>query len=232
MERMLVVVFDSETKAYDGAEALVQLDADRRITLFAYAVLAKHADGTASVKLGNHTPPVGTLLGTSLGALIGILGGPAGVAFGTAAGLALGAAADLGNARVGDDFVKDVERALSPNTIALAAEIEEELTTPVDTRMEAIGGTVFRRALSKVTETAYEEQLAAMEADLAQLKEEAAKASADRLSKFQERIQQLESKIQALLQEVKDRRQGAERQAEAKAKILKSKVETARANLS
>src|SRR6266853_633239 len=50
MDRMLVVVFDNETKAYEGRKALLQLDSEGSITVYAYAVLAKHADGTATVK--------------------------------------------------------------------------------------------------------------------------------------------------------------------------------------
>ncbi len=47
MDRMLVVVFDNESKAYDGKKALLQLDGEGSISVYAYAVLAKHADGTA-----------------------------------------------------------------------------------------------------------------------------------------------------------------------------------------
>ena len=39
----------------------------------------------------------------------------------------------------------------------------------VDRRMEAIGGTVFRRALSAVSDTVDAEEIAAMKADLAQV---------------------------------------------------------------
>jgi hypothetical protein len=40
------------------------------------------------------------------------------------------------------------------------AEIDEDWTTPVDTRMEAIGGSVFRRTLSDVKQTIHEENVA------------------------------------------------------------------------
>ena len=58
-------------------------------------------------------------------------------------------------------------------------------TTPVDTRMEAIGGTVFRRVLSDVKHTIHDENGAAMKADMAQMKAEQAKAHADRKAKLQ-----------------------------------------------
>ena len=53
MDRMLVVVFDNETKAYEGKKALTQLDNEGSISVYGYAVVAKNADGTASIKQGD-----------------------------------------------------------------------------------------------------------------------------------------------------------------------------------
>jgi uncharacterized membrane protein len=219
VDRMLVVVFDNETKAYEGKKALLQLDGEGSLSVYAYAVLAKRADGTATVKQGDDSGPVGTLLGTSFGSLIGLLGGPVGLAIGAVSGLAVGGAADLNNARIGEDFIDDVTKTLLPNRVAVVAEIDEDWTTPVDTRMEAIGGSVFRRTLSDVKQTIHEENVAAMNADLAQMKAEHAKAHADRKAKLQEKINQLDSKIQAQLQKAKDRRETLEREAQAKVQV-------------
>src|SRR5260370_28654006 len=137
MDRMLVVVFDSESKAYEGKQALLELDAEGSISVYAYSVLAKSADGTATIKQGDDTGPLGTLLGTSLGSLIGLLGGPAGLAVGAAAGMLGGATAALDNARIGSDFIDDVYKTLLLNRGGLVSEMEEEWATPRDTRMQA-----------------------------------------------------------------------------------------------
>ena len=229
---MLVVVLDNETKAYDGKKALLQLDGERSIGVYAYAVLSKNADGTTSVKQGDDAGPIGSLLGTAFGSLIGLLGGPLGLAIGATAGLAAGAAVDLNNVRIGEDFIEDITKVLLPNKAAVVAEIEEDWTTPVDTRMEAIGGVVFRRALSDVKHTIHEENVNAMKADLAQMKAEYAKAQADRKAKLHEKINQLDSKIQMQLQKAKDRREAAERQARAKVQVLEAKAAAARAKAS
>jgi uncharacterized membrane protein len=232
MDRMLVVVFDDEAKAYEGKEALLQLDKEGSISVYGYSVLSKNADGTASVKSGSDAGPLGTLLGTGLGSLIGLLGGPAGVAIGATAGFGAGSAADIDNARIGDDFITDVSKELLPGKVAVVAEIEEDWTTPVDLRMEAIGGTVIRRALSEARKTSNEEEMNAMKADLAQLKVEHAKAHADRKAKLQDKINQLDSKIQTQLQKAKDHRESAERQAKAKVKVLSAKAAAAEAKAS
>jgi uncharacterized membrane protein len=224
MDRMLVVIFDNEAKAYEGEKALLQLDAEGSVSIYAYAVVAKNADGTITVKQKQSTGPVGTVVGTALGALIGLLGGPAGAAIGAASGLAIGGTLDLNNARVGKDFIEDVDKQLTPNKVAVVAEIKEDWTTPVDTRMEGIGGIVLRRALSDVKHTIHEENINAMKADLAQMKAERAKAHADReKARLQEKINQLDSKIKAEEQKAKDQREAADREEQAKIQMLKTK---------
>ena len=224
MDRMLVVVFDSESKAYEGKKTLAQLENEGSIAVYAYAVIGKNPDGTTTLKQGDEPGPLGTLVGTSVGSLIGLLGGPVGVAIGASAGLLAGGMDDLNNARVGADFVDDARQALQPNKFAVVAEIQEDWTTPVDTRMEAIGGKVYRRALSEVKQTIHDEDVAAMKADVAQLKAEQAKAHADRKAKLQEKIKQLESKMQAQAEKFTQQRQAAERQAKAKVETLKAKA--------
>jgi len=231
MDRMLVVVFDNETKAYQGKQALQQLDAEGSISVYGYAVIAKNSDGRATVKQqGDDVGPISTLLGTSFGSLIGLLAGPAGMALGAAAGMAAGSSVDLDNLRIGSDFVDDVQKALSPKKVALVAEIEEDWITPVDTRMEAAGGTVYRRAISEVQDKVNEEDVAAMKADLAQLKAEHAKAQADRKAKLQAKINELDSKIEGQLQKAKDRRNEAQRKAQERVTVLKEKAAALKAS--
>jgi hypothetical protein len=95
--------------------------------------------------------------------------------------------------------------------------------------VEAVGGTVFRRALSDVEDTVDDEDIAAIKADLAQMKAEHAQARDDRKSKIQEKIDQLGSKLQALFQKAKDQRQAAERDAQLKLDALKAKAKAAAA---
>ncbi len=224
MDRMLVVVFDTENKACEGEKALLQLDREGSITVYAHAVLAKKADGTAVVLNSNDSGPIGTLMGTTWGAFIGLLGGPVGIALGAGAGLLAGSMVDLGELRLGADFLEDVNKLLLPNRVAVVAEIDEDLTAPVDTRMEAIGGTVVRRALSEVEKKIHDEHVAAMKADLAQMKAEHAKAHADRKAKIQAKINQLETRLQAQLQKSKEKREALEREEKAKVEALEAKA--------
>ncbi|HVP58949.1 MAG TPA: DUF1269 domain-containing protein [Myxococcaceae bacterium] len=228
MNRMLVVVFDDEKRAYEGKNALRELDAEGSVFVYASAVVTKGADGTVAVKQ-EEPGPVGSLLGTGLGALIGLLGGPTGAAIGAASGFTVGMAGDIDQTRVGADFIDDVRKALPPGKAAVLAEVDEDWTAPVDTRMEKLGGIVFRRALSEVRDVANDEDTAAIKADIAESKAEHAQASAERKAKLLDRINKLDSKLQARLEKANERREAAKRAAQAKAARLSAKAAVARA---
>ena len=228
MERILIVIFDNETKAYEGASALRQLEEQGSITVYAGAVVGKNADGAVSVKQVDDFGPVGTLLGTSVGGLVGLLGGPVGVAVGAASGLTVGAFSDLADARVGDDFVEEAARSLTPNKVEVIAEIDEEWTAPVDTRMEALGGLVIRRALSDVREQMRKERIAAMQADLAQMESEIATANGERKAKLRARIDRLQTTIDEQQKKAQTWFEAFQARRKAKSEVFKKNVASAR----
>jgi uncharacterized membrane protein len=232
MDRMLVVVFNDETKAYQGKSALMQIQDQGNINVYGYAVVAENADGSASIKQADNSGPLGSLFGMSFGALVGALFGPAGFLLGSAAGLGSGAAVDFTNLGVGQDYLDDVAKTLKPGKVALIAEVDEEWTTPVDSSMEALGGVVLRRTLSDVQRQVREENIAAMKADVAQLRAEHAQAQADRKVKLQDKINQLESRIQGQVQKLQERAAIGERKAQARAKLMEAKATIAQAKAS
>ena len=60
MEKMLVVVFENEAKAYEAARSLNQLDTEGSITIHAESVIKKNVDGTVSVLRTDGDFPVRT----------------------------------------------------------------------------------------------------------------------------------------------------------------------------
>src|SRR5271166_2896711 len=121
MERMLVVIFDDESKAYEGSRALKQLDAEGSITIHAESVIKKNADGTVTVKQSEDDFPIRSVGGTAIGSLIGLLEGPIGLGIGAAAGLAAGILGDLHVAGVNAEFLDDVGSALTSGKCAVVA---------------------------------------------------------------------------------------------------------------
>lgn len=230
MERILMVVFENDAKAYEGARALGQLDAEGSIALHDAAVIFKSPDGTVSVKQDFDWGPVGTVTGTAAGGLIGLLGGPAGAAVGAAAGALAGAAVDVGQVGVGSEFVEEAGRALAPSRYALVADVTEEWTTPVDTRMEQFGGVVFRRAKADMIDAQLEADLAAQKAEVAGFKAELAQARAERKAKIQAKLDENSAKLRAFRERIKARAEAQRREGEAKVTALKEKAAVAKAD--
>jgi uncharacterized membrane protein len=222
MERMLAVIFDSEHKAYDGSDALDDLDEISAIAVYDSVVVAKNDQGRITITKTHDPMPEGTMGATAVGTLIGLLGGPVGLAAGAVGGFVIGAATDFARARVGRDFVHDVEGALRPGKAALVAEINEESTDGVDARMEALGGVVFRRAQADAADTSYEQHVAALEADLAQTKAEHAASRATRRAKLQARIDSINKKLGHAIERVTTKHDATHREALAEVDEMKA----------
>jgi len=217
MERMVVVVFDNELKAYDGSRVLKELDAENSISIHAKAVIMKNADGKVEIKDEGDEFPIRTVSGTAIGALVGLLGGPIGLGIGAVAGTFTGLILDMNRAGINAEFLDDVSNKLTPGKWAVIADISEDWETPLDTRMAALGGNVFRTTRQKVVTEQDAKDVAAMKADIAHLKAEQAKSKADQKVKIQAKIDKLNTKVHTKLEQAKQRSE--RRQAEVKAKI-------------
>ena len=228
MDRMLVVVFENELKAYDGSRALKALDSEGSISVHAEAVIKKNTDGTITIKQQGDEFPIRTFGGTTIGALIGLLGGPVGLAVGAMVGTFAGGAWDINRAGVNADFLNEVSTKLTPDKWAIVSEISEDWVTPVDTQMETLGGTVFRTARRTVEHEQYAKDVAAIKADIAQLKTEQAKSRADQKIKLQKKSDNLNKKLHAKLEQAKETSEQQEKEAKAKVDALEKKAAKAK----
>ncbi len=225
MNKMLAVIFGSEKAAYEGVRALSALDSEGSIDVNALAVIKKNADGTVSRERVDDEFPAWTLGGTALGSLIGVLGGPVGLAVGMGAGALAGLFGDLYAYGVDADFLSDVSTALTAGKYAVVADVDEDWVTPVDTRMEALGGVVFRTIKSAAEKEQRARETAARRAELDQLKAEHAKARTDQKAKLQAQIDQLRARMQKRLEQDQTQSKQAEEALQAKVQALQKKAD-------
>jgi uncharacterized membrane protein len=145
MHRIVVIVFDSETKAAEAGNKLLQLDSEGSIGSYGYAVVAKKADGTVVLRQVN----LHGTLSPFAHSLLGSLCDSACPAARSAASHA-DSAAISNRAKTGKDFIREMTQVLLPNRVAIVTEVEEEWTPVLDRCMESIGGVVFRWMVSEV----------------------------------------------------------------------------------
>jgi uncharacterized membrane protein len=242
MSKMMVVVFDDEAKAYEGSRALMDLHREGSITAYAGAVISRDSDGKVRVKEDADEGPIGTALGMMTGAMIGILAGAAaapvgaaagaavveGMALGAATGTVLGATADLINLGVGTEFLDDVATQLAPGKTAVVAEVEEYWQTPVDTRMEGLGGTVHRRYRADVEDEQIERDIEATRTELQDLKEELEETNEENKAKVQAKIDAAKARLEADGDKAKAKVEALKERGDAKVKAVEAQIATAR----
>jgi uncharacterized membrane protein len=228
MDKMLVAVFPTEGAAYQGSKALSDLDQEGSIVLYATAVIAKDVGGKVTVKQEADQGPLGTTVGLLTGTLVGLIGGPVGAAAGGYVGMAGGGMFDLTRAGVAADYVDEVAKSLKPGKVAVVAEIDEEWVTPVDTRMEALGGEVLRRARSEVVDAQIASEQAAMKEEIAELKAEATKATGEAKAKLQKRIDAANVRLNGLQSRAKANHDADRQHMEAKLHVLQDRAEKAK----
>ena len=235
MDRMVVITFDDEKTAYEATKALKAIHDEGDIALYAAAVVAKDAEGKVSVKEAADQGPLGTAVGMLSGTLVGLLGaaagaGPAGpvIALGMGTGTIIGAMADLTDLGIDADFLDEVNAQLAPGKVAVVAECYETWMTPIDTEMEKLGGTVFRRYRSDYVDELIQRDIDQTKADYQALKEELDQASEDRKAKIQAKMDASKAKLEASVQKAKDRSDALKHEAEAKIKTLDGQIHKAK----
>jgi hypothetical protein len=117
---------------------------------------------------------------------------------------------------------------LLPGKAAVITEPDEEWQTPIDTKMEALGGHVFRRNWIAVEDAYYERQIAADREELAALEAELKKASAERKARLEARIEDTRHKLREKQDQLKTRIESTKREGDAKIKSLQQQLTTAR----
>jgi uncharacterized membrane protein len=204
MNKVIYVGFDTEAKAYEGARALRAMHREGTLSLYNDAVVVKEPDGTVAVRQQPDAEPIATVGGMLTGGLIGLLGGPIGAAMGMGTGTLIGAAFDISREGIDHDFVEDVAAHLvAPGKAAVIAEIEESWQVPLDTRMEALGGTVIRKTPAEIEDAYFEREIQATQRDLTTLQaEKLAEVTAKETKKGAERAAKLQAKIDAAKRKV------------------------------
>ena len=169
MRNYIAVVFNDTGKAYEGLHALWQLDHAEDITVHGASVVHRDNLGEFHVDTKETHPALATAVGVGVGALLGALAGPAGAAAGAGAGAAVGAGAGIGAAAGGlAGLAADAGRAdtraqaagetrfvLGDGQSAVIADVSEDWTSTIDTRMKSLGGVVYRRAKSDLEDDSW-----------------------------------------------------------------------------
>lgn len=79
----------------------------------------------------------------------------------------------------------------------MVAEVWEEWVTPLDSRMEAIGGIVLRQAREGIVDSQIERDIASLKAEIANFEAECARADKETKAKLQAKINNAQDRLKA-----------------------------------
>jgi uncharacterized membrane protein len=228
MHKILISVFDDQTAAFEGVTALKELHGNGDITLYASTVVAKNENGTLAALQSSDSGPVGTLVGLVGGGLIGLLGGPVGAAAGAYVGGFGGAMVDLLHAGLSSDFVNEVAEEVTPGKVFLVADVDETWVTPIDTRLEALGGRTFRRYPGDIVDDDLARETEAASRELEELNDEFRASSGEAKAKLEAAIAEQRAKVDALVARVDKALADRKAEFEARLKTLRAQQDQAR----
>jgi uncharacterized membrane protein len=224
MNKLLVVTFDNEIAADAGTHVLKDLHADGGITLYAWSVIAKDAQGVVTVKRSVDKDDSGMAVGLAIGSLIGLLGGPVGFAVGAVAGTAIGALRDFLVAGVGIDFIEQADADLQRGKVAVIAEIDEEWLMPVDSRMAAVGGRVLRRSRADAGDAQFDRDAHAFHAEISSITSEAAQAGGAAKIQLQEKLTAAREGLTRTMRRAQQRADELKREGDSKVHALETQI--------
>jgi len=227
MNKMVVVVFRNETDAFKGLDGLKELHAEGTITLFSSAIAVKDHLDIVSMKNMEGQGASKTFAGMAFGSLIGLLGGPAGLAVGAFAGSMTGLLLDMTNAGVNAEFIDDISDAMKPNSVTLLAEIDEEKTIPLDTKMEAYHGLVFRRLLKETENDQLVREISLNIEEMEHLKTELNDEDAQTEAKIKENLLKTKQKLKILQKRTHTKLEDAKIEYNGKESTLKDQLKAA-----
>jgi uncharacterized membrane protein len=230
MSKFVVIVFPDEAQAYQGTRALKELHAEGSLTLYGLAVVVKDASGKLAIQDAVDEGPLGTAVGALTGGLVGVIAGPVGMLAGTLGGTLIGSLFDIANYGVSADFVAKVSSELTSGRSAVVAEIVETWTTPLDMRMESLGGIVLRTWRADFEDEQIAQEIAAENAEWEQLRADYARATAETKAKIKTKLDDAKAKLEATKKKADARLETLDKELKARVAAMEQQAATAKAD--
>ena len=145
MEKMIQALFNTETDAFKGLQAIQQLGITKDISVGETYVLTKDLDGNTAIRSAkDEAEGSGALGGGLIGGLIGLLAGPLGLIVGVAGGMIAGSAGETLRAESVSDYLDLVSEKIPNGKSVLVAHVWEDWETPLNSVLLPITTDVSR----------------------------------------------------------------------------------------
>jgi len=202
MTNLLIASYKDEAQAKSASNKLADLESLGDITVYDKAIIKKNPDGKTEVLYAETPEGLRTLTGMAMGTLVGAMAGPLGMAVGMMAGTISGTAWEADYFSFSENFGSKVASKMSPGTVALIAEIDEDNPVFVDGTLSPLAGNILRSAVDYEYDKYNDEQIEELEEEIAAERQRVKLAALDEKIKIQNRIYKLKEKRAARIAEL------------------------------
>jgi uncharacterized membrane protein len=204
MTHLIIASFDQQEQATEAFSKLQELEQIGDITIYEMAVIAKNAEGQASIVEAVTAEGGQTLTGLAVGAVIGALAGPVGMVAGMLIGTLTGQIAELDDYGFEDDFVAKVTAQLKPGASVVVLEVEEDDPVFIDSTFTMLGTEPQRIDVNYEYTKYSDEELEEFEEDILEARDKLKTAVGDEKDKFRKKIVKLKAKRKERIEELKE----------------------------
>lgn len=142
---MIQALFDNESEAFKGLQALQNLDSTQDISVGESYVLTKDENGSVSLRSAkDQAEGYSAIGGGIIGGLVGLLAGPLGLLVGIGAGMVAGSASETVHAEGVSDYLDEVSANIPNGKSLLVAHVWEDWESQIDEVLKPISTDVRR----------------------------------------------------------------------------------------
>ncbi|RZM26415.1 MAG: DUF1269 domain-containing protein [Pedobacter sp.] len=213
MEKMIQALFDSETDAFKGLQAVQQLGLTKDISVGETYVLTKNTDGSTAIRSAkDEAEGSGALGGGLIGGLIGLLAGPLGLIVGVAGGMIAGSAGETLRAESVSDYLDAVSEKIPVGKSVLVAHVWEDWEAPLDTVLTPLTTDISRFNLQEEVYVPVHSELDKISADISAAESRISESDDTEKAEWEETLHSLRKKKEHLVQHLNANYQHQEKQ--------------------
>jgi uncharacterized membrane protein len=215
MNKMLVAVFETERQAYRAASAIRDLCEEGVLLAYAFAVIIKQVGKMSVVDFtSEHYPD--PVLGVATRSLINLLARRTSPDGDHDRNATANRDIELANAGVNGDFLQEVARHLLPGKAGIVSEIEEEVTTVMDTVLKSQEGIIFRCPRRDVMDAEIARELGILLGEIQNVERQLLQKPDGSNRRLLKKLDLLKANLRATQDQARDHAASIKREVEAK----------------
>ena len=219
MSEYVIAVVPDQGTAIEGLRVLDDLHAAGSVTLYGTVIVRREGNGELAIEQRSDDGPARAGVGSLLGGLVGLFGARDSTFW-----------REHLRTEVRDDFLADIVRELVPGKHAVIAEVSSESNALLDSRLTALGASVFHQVRSDGADDLLEQSVGSSAAELERRRAQRESVAAISTALDAE-LEHAQQRLQLMAETARKRLSDTKEQLEARLETLASQAAKATAEM-